>query len=554
MMKVYSFLLAAVALVGFAACNQDFTADIAPESGEMVSFKATIADETRVGLDGLQTVWEDGDEVKVDGYTFICQSDLETFVCNEVGCSVLVEEGRTVDAVYAGKFDLSGEGVIDSTKGTAGAVLTAKGSLTEGALSFQIQSAFLKFTTTTSSNVVLNTANGDELFSEHPIYVDKLTAAEDGFYYVAINPVSATLSYSINGIECKKITKTFEAGKIYNLGALEPVEMTTVYLVPGVWASDNAIFTVYYWDGEYNNEVEMTKDDTKSGVYKADVRATSDGLIFKRLDPTNKKEWNKTADLTLPTDSKDHYYITGWPATGEWKEYVVTEWALAGTFNSWSDAPMTRINASISYVANVNLTAYNDQFKVKVNGDANWTTSYGAGYGYMMPNRFMTATFGGGDIAVTVTGAYDIYFDEVNTLIYVVTAGSDYTTAVEQTANGPAPVVGNMYYFKPNSNWTQSNAKFSAYFWNNGGNKWAELVDGDGDGVYECNLGEWTPTSVIFLRKDPTGFVYNNWTCWNRIGNITVKSGMNFYTMANGVWSQQIESGNGYTGGTWTKK
>ena len=212
MKKFYSFLLAAVALVGFAACNQDFTADIAPESGEMVSFKATIADETRVGLDGLQTVWEDGDEVKVDGYTFICQSDLETFVCNEVGCSELVEEGRTVDAVYAGKFDLSGEGVIDSTKGTAGAVLTAKGSLTEGALSFQIQSAFLKFTTTTSSNVVLNTANGDELFSEHPIYVDKLTAAEDGFYYVAINPVSATLSYSINGIECKKITKTFEAG------------------------------------------------------------------------------------------------------------------------------------------------------------------------------------------------------------------------------------------------------------------------------------------------------------------------------------------------------
>lgn len=553
MKKFYSFLLAAVALVGFAACNQDFTADITPESGEMVSFKATIADETRVGLDGLQTVWVVGDEVKVDGYTFICQSDLETFVCTEVGCSELLEEGRTVEAVYAANFDLSGEGVIDSTKGTEGAVLKANGSLTEGALSFKIQSAFLKFTTT-SSNVVLNTANGDELFSEHPIYVDKLTAAEDGFYYVAINPVSATLSYSIDGVKYKEITKTFEAGKIYNLGALEPVEMTTVYLVPGVWASDNAIFTVYYWDGEYNNEVEMTKDDTKSGVYKADVRATSDGLIFKRLDPTNKKEWNKTADLTLPTDSKDHYYITGWPATGEWKEYVVTEWALAGTFNSWSDAPMTRINASISYVANVNLTAYNDQFKVKVNGDANWTTSYGAGYGYMMPNRFMTATFGGGDIAVTVTGAYDIYFDEVNTLIYVVTAGSDYTTAVEQTANGPAPVVGNMYYFKPNSNWTQSNAKFSAYFWNNGGNKWAELVDGDGDGVYECNLGEWTPTSVIFLRKDPTGFVYNNWTCWNRIGNITVKSGMNFYTMANGVWSQQIESGNGYTGGTWTKK
>ena len=251
MKKFYSFLLAAVALVGFAACNQDFTADIAPESGEMVSFKATIADETRVGLDGLQTVWVAGDEVKVDGYTFICQSDLQTFVCNEVGCSELVEEGRTVEAVYAGKFDLSGEGVIDSTKGTAGAVLKAEGSLTEGTLSFQIKSAFLKFTT--SSNVVLNTANGDELFSDLPLSVNELTADKDGVYYVAINPVSATLSYSINGIEYKKITKTFAAGKIYNLGALEPVYNVYVLPQPKSAISKWTTYNLYTWGNENIN-------------------------------------------------------------------------------------------------------------------------------------------------------------------------------------------------------------------------------------------------------------------------------------------------------------
>ena len=111
-----------------------------------------------------------------------------------------------------------------------------------------------------------------------------------------------------------------------------------------------------------------------------------------------------------------------------------------------------------------------------------------------------------------------------------------------------------MYYFKPNTNWPASNAKYSAYFWNGSGNKWAELIDSDGDGIYECNLGNWTPTSVIYLRKDPNGYVYNNWTCWNRIGNITVPSGKNFYTMAAGVWSEQIESGSGYTGGTWSVK
>ena len=375
MKKFYSFLLAAVALVGFAACNQDFTADIAPESGEMVSFKATIADETRVGLDGLQTVWEADDKVMVDGYTFICQSDLETFVCNEVGCSELVEEGRTVEAVYAGKFDLSGEGVIDSTKGTAGAVLKAEGSLTEGTLSFQIQSAFLKFTT--SSNVVLNTANGDELFSELPLSVNELTADKDGVYYVAINPVSATLSYSIDDVECKKITKTFEAGKIYNLGFLgkkseygvvgsfqtpttwDVAAPVAMYEISGGWAvakgvelylSDEfKIVTGNSWDNPNyglkdaagvvaeNTEVALTKGGQNIKVAKNgkfDIYFKADGTAFKyecveeytdlkvNITINNKANWSP---LTMTLKDGDNVIankatVTGnkFPVSGEY--------------------------------------------------------------------------------------------------------------------------------------------------------------------------------------------------------------------------------------------
>lgn len=312
MKKFYSFLLAAVALVGFAACNQDFTADITPESGEMVSFKATIADETRVGLDGLKTIWVAGDEVKVDGYTFICQSDLQTFLCTEVGCSELLEEGRTVEAVYAANFDLSGEGVIDSTKGTEGAVLKANGSLTDGTLSFQIQSAFLKFTTT-SSNVVLNTANGDELFSHLPINVDALTAAEDGSYYVAINPVSATLSYSIDGVKYKEITKTFEAGKIYNLGTLAPIYNVYVLPQPKSAISKWTKFNLYTWvEGGVNNTwpgadiTANTKEINGYTYYTYQYDVKYNGQVVNIILNNGS---DQTSDIKLGELNTDYYVV-----------------------------------------------------------------------------------------------------------------------------------------------------------------------------------------------------------------------------------------------------
>ena len=109
------------------------------------------------------------------------------------------------------------------------------------------------------------------------------------------------------------------------------------------------------------------------------------------------------------------------------------------------------------------------------------------------------------------------------------------------------------FFFKPNGNWNQAGARFVGYFWNDSGNKWYELKDSDGDGYYECKFDtNFKPTKVIFLRKDPNGFAVSGWTFWNRIGNITIASGKNCYTMANGVWTEQKEDATGYTGGTWT--
>lgn len=171
------------------------------------------------------------------------------------------------------------------------------------------------------------------------------------------------------------------------------------------------------------------------------------------------------------------------------------------------------------------------------------------------------ATWNGKDVYVIANNGSaqtaDIHLGTLDKDYYVVYSaaiGDVYTTApaAGSIEEYKEPEVANMYYLKPNSNWTQANARFVGYFWNSTGSVWIELTDADKDGYYECDLKEFIPTKVIFLRKDPTGFVYNNWTCWNRVGDLAIAAGKNCYTMKAGDWSQ--ENSSGYTGGTWSTK
>lgn len=552
MKKFWNLMLAALVIIGATACTENYEGvDVA----ESLSFYAEIGDDTRATIEKDGDVWkttfEGGEILMVNGYKFTNTTEEPgKFTCTAVGVSKLAGAEVTITT----------DGTHHSLQGKNAFYATATAE-NFGAETVKLTSptSFFRYTYNGEGDVKL-TLTEAAFRAEDGTATKEITVNAKGENFIAFWPTGeeVALSYSIDGTTVKVTKKSFKAGMVYNLGTLaEEPNMTTVYLVPGIWESDNATFSVHYWCGGYYCDVNMVKDSSKSGVYMADVLVGSENLIFRRMDSTGKSEWNKTADLTLPSDNKDHYYITAWGnntsiCAGEWREFVRKEWALSGTFNGWVDMPMTRKDAAISYVSGVTLTAYKDLFKVKEVGS--WDTSYGAGFTYMKPGHYMSVGFNGGNVSVTATGKYDIYFDEVELLVYVVSAGADYTTAIKQTADGPAPVTGNIYYFTPNSNWNQAGAKFVAYFWNGSGSKWVELKNPNGGNVYECNVGEWVPTQVIFLRKNPSGYVSNNWDCWNRIGNIKVPSGMNYYKMADGVWTQQKEDATGYTGGTWSKK
>ena len=232
-----------------------------------------------------------------------------------------------------------------------------------------------------------------------------------------------------------------------------------------------------------------------------------------------------------------------------------SEWALVGAFSGWADRSfVTTTTSNIVVLEGVTMKAAEGFLVRKPSTD--WADKYGAGsINYLKANHFITTSKEGADMCLEKDGTYDIYFDASTKKIYIMTAGTDYKNATEQKVNGEEPkqeepeVTEKVIYLKPNSNWTQSNARFAAYFWNNSGNAWVSMVDSDKDGIYEVNLpkGYDYGCSVIFCRMNPSTTA-NNWNNkWNQTSDLKVPTdGKNLYTVKDGTWDKG--------GGSWSVK
>ena len=236
-----------------------------------------------------------------------------------------------------------------------------------------------------------------------------------------------------------------------------------------------------------------------------------------------------------------------------------SEWAIIGDFNSsgtWVEKQMvTTATANVFVIEGVEVPKDYFSLLVKKWGDSSWSVKYGGGIVYFNPGNSMKLYQGGTDISITKAGTYDFYFDLTNSYLYVVEPGVDYTTVSEQTVNGEEPkqeepeVTEKVVYLKPNSNWTQSNARFAAYFWGGTvGEKWVSMT-AVGDGTYEAHLPEGYDygCNIIFCRMNPSTTA-NNWNNkWNQTSDLkTPTDGKNLYTVKSGTWDKG--------GGTWSVK
>ena len=584
------FAVALVALVA-VACDDNKIGNentVPTPTSDEVTFTASAEDLTRTYLeDGgevFHTKWVGNETLCVvsEGKVFKFVNTLAAankFSCKEEGVTDLV--GKSVEIIYTKSGEADGN--VDSSAGAAGAKLSAVVTLeNEGSYTLDVVSSFLLY----SSSAEVTFTAPTQLFCDAGELKATMTLPAGNTVFVPIvatvDAAECELSYTIGSEAAGKVNITPAYNRINDLGVLTSTETpdtptpdipegdAAIFFVPNSgWLSDGAWFAAYYWNDATSASVKLT-DDNADGIYEGAIPAGMTGMLFCRMNPAytdfswnsdteNDHVWNQTIDTTVGVAPANYFYITGWDS-GEWHEvgYNVpdgpvgpstpTGFALAGTFNGWGDLVMEN-NNGIHSVKGVAMEAYAE---LKVKAATRWDINFGAAsVAYMNPGNHIVVAEGGDNIAITEAGTYDVYFDRAKLHLYVVTAGSDYTTAPLQSVNGKEPevvapeVTENVVFLYPNSLWSDARgARFSAYLWNDNGYTWVSAVDADSDGIYEIYIPAGYGTNIIFCRMR-NGTSANSWANkqYQTVDLVIPTDGKNLFIVneggdkVSGVWS-----------------
>ena len=348
---------------------------------------------------------------------------------------------------------------------------------------------------------------------------------------------------------------TMSQTEVANLFVAKGVELTTGTAIK---VKDAATWDTNYgggisnleankWMTVYSNGADIVI--AKSGVYDVYFQyGTTPKLYLIEADGDYTAATEQTATGTLVPDEIE--------TPEEVTPGVASEWALVGAFSGWADkAMLTTTDANVVVLQNVAMKAA-EGFLVRKPA-TEWSDKYGAGnINYIKANHYITTNKDGADMCLEADGTYDVYFNISTKNIYVMTTGVDYTTAAHQTVNGEEPkqeepeVTEKVIYLKPNSNWTQSNARFAIYVWGGtAGEKWVSMTASDTAGVYQAYLPEGYDygCNIIFCRMNPSTTA-NNWNNkWNQTSDLkTPTDGKNMYTVKDGTWDKG--------GGSWSVK
>lgn len=614
MKKIYSFMVAAVALFAAASCNKELPQENLPTVGETVVYTAsTDGADTKAVLNETtkKSEWVENDAITVHdgekGWTFTtAKAGANVDFSNSEGFG----EYRPVLAVYP-----AGTYTVDVNDKTVNAYIPTyqparKGTYNEGAalavaysendqFAFKNAHALIKFTikgtnikavefygnnneaitgnmlvSLNEDNTIKSVVGQDTVFEEGKdnewtgkgtwmkIYSEDEANGwcfEDGAtYYAAVAPADFTKGVSINyiladdtKIDGAKKTENrvnLTASTILNIGELEftgtiePEEVVVDY-----WA------VVGSMTGNWNSEIRMTLDGdwyvaenvkiTSSDQFKFRANGNwdegtpnrgaageSDGVIIENNVETDAYQGGKNFSVSAggfyslyinKTATKVKVVKTG-DLPVESVPDQPSDWALWAQSPDWKQIDMVTTTVPDLYVAKgVELEAYKS-FLVKPAAD--WSTKYGCGsVNYIQSNKYIKASQNGGDITVEAAGTYDIYFDNINKYVYLMTSGTQYTSAALQSASGtepepePEPETGVTIYLKPGV-WETGGARYQAWIWG-AGDQWVTFTKVS-DGLYSTKVPEGT-TGMKVLRKGPD-HANNAWQSWDDTGDVTL--------------------------------
>lgn len=430
-------MLAALVVLGAVACSENGD-ELTPQvEREGLSFEATIImDDTRTSLEKDEngkwnTVWSGNETLVVtDGtnsYDFVYRADKGgKFSCNAEGVESLI--GQPIEV----RLKHSASTTIDSKAGMAGGSLYARVEAFDPATGVELitENSFFRF-----SSVHVGTLTASEpVFYYDGSYHESIELRPGADVWVAFEPYTGTLSYSINGVNQKELTtaKEFAAKKIYPLGTFEtevsafsifgcfnnwsesdarkmykiPNSNTYVsydvdlngthtdkgfkfysdvnedgmlYLKPNSnWTKDGARFAAYFF-GNGEKWVSMT-DMNGDGIYEVKIPTGFSKVIFCRMSGSAtannwNNKWNQSGDLAIPTNGNNLFTVPNgaWDgSTTSWSKHDDKHWLGGVNSNNWTTGYSNNAGS------NITVTDFSTTYDIYFSkgNDQNWGYEY----------------------------------------------------------------------------------------------------------------------------------------------------------------------------------
>ena len=253
-----------------------------------------------------------------------------------------------------------------------------------------------------------------------------------------------------------------------------------------------------------------------------------------------------TYDVYLDKELRGFYVTTAGNSAPEPIPAPFVGKSVAGNFNSWSASanPMT-VEGDYYMVKGLLLASTNladptsNGFKFVDSKGADAATWYGVGASSVELGKwYATKVDGSLNICINgdATALYDAYISKDMTTFCVVAAGAELPSK-DDVGNDEVETSG-IIYMKPNSNWKEASARFSAYFFEGDAFTWMSMTDADGDEIYECGVPAGM-TNVIFVRLNPatTDNSWDDGVKWGQTGDLKVPTGdAVYYVMNEGSW------------------
>lgn len=293
------------------------------------------------------------------------------------------------------------------------------------------------------------------------------------------------------------------------------------------YMSNDAFVAVWCWGGVSSNWGIFTQVPNEPTLAVADIPNGTTGIKIVRFAASvttpdwNSEIWNKTGDISKPTD-QNTITLNAWDnATGgTWSNYISVEPSVEFTLSEYY--LLTETVTLMATAENVTNPIY--IYSVK-QGESEYTILEGNTW------------------TPSVAGMYTFKVEVKESTSDEIVASAETNTTIAM-----AIPVGTKLYLKPNANWKQVNdqnvaPRFAAYFFYGNNNTWVDMtkLSDASEDIYEVNVPDGTWVAVIFCRMHGNN-LENNWeNKWNQTNNLTYDGINNFYTVEENTW----DKGNG---------